>query len=706
MRPRTILLLALLSSCLSQALPSLAGAATAAQDPAPAFLSAIEGKPALDWVGAQNRRTFGVLQDDPRYGGFHADALTVAQSHDRIPVPSVIGGTVYNFWQDAQHRRGIWRSADLASYRTAAPHWRSVIDLDALASAEHANWVWKGVECEEPAERRCLVMLSDGGEDATTAREFDLPSGRFVVGGFVLPHSKQEAAWEDPDTLLVARDWGPGEAGGSLTASGYPFIVKRLRRGQPLEQAVPVARGVQADVSDSPEALVDGDGHRAVLIHRGVSFFANQYQLVTPHGLLPLPLPPKATVVALVANRLVAKLDQPWQPAAGPSIAAGCLAALALVPPDAPPQLVFAPHPRQSVEAEEVGATRGALVAAITDDVRGQGWVFIPDAHGWSARRLNLPDDVSVSLIDTGPLDDHAFLQVTGFLTPSQLWLADAGSGTAAEVKALPAQFDASRLVVEQLEATSTDGTRIPYFLVHRRDLKRDGDNPTLLTAYGGFGVSSTPLYSGAVGRLWLARGGAYALANIRGGGEFGPAWHEAGRKTRRQRVFDDFAAVGRDLIARRITSPRRLGIRGRSNGGLLMGVEFTQHPELWRAVIIGVPLLDMLHFETMAAGASWVDEYGSVSRPDERAFLARISPLQALRAGVRYPEPFLFTSTKDDRVGPVHARRFAWRMAQLGLPFLYYEDTEGGHSGTANLGEIAHEQALEAIYLTRRLMD
>ena len=677
------------------------------QEP-PAFLSAVEGRQALDWVGAQNGRTFGVLERDPRYDGFHTDALAIAQSHDRIPTPRMIGGALYNFWQDAQHRRGIWRRADLASYRTASPRWHTVIDLDALSAAEHANWVWKGVECEEPAERRCLVMVSDAGEDATTAREFDLPSERFIPGGggFVLPHSKQEIAWEDPDTLLVARDWGPDHGAGSLTASGYPFIVKRLHRGQALDQATEVARGVPADVSDQPQVMVDGDGHRATLILRGVSFFANQYDLVTPHALVRLALPPKAKVVALVANRLVAKLNQEWQPAAGPAMAAGSLVALDLAHPDAAPQLVFAPAAHQSVEAEEVAGTRGHLVAAVYDNVRGQGWVFSPTAAGWTARRLPLPDNVSVSVIDAGPHDDRAFLQVTGFLTPTQLWLADAGTGDATRVKALPAQFAASGLVVEQLQATSKDGTTIPYFLVHRRDLKRDGSNPTELTAYGGFGVSSTPLYSGAIGRLWLARGGVYALANIRGGGEFGPAWHEAGRKTQRQRVFDDFAAVGRDLVARGITSPRRLGIRGRSNGGLLMGVEFTQHPELWRAVIIGVPLLDMLHFETMAAGASWVDEYGSVSKPTERAFLARISPLDNLRAGVRYPEPFLFTSTKDDRVGPVHARRFAWRMGQLGLPFLYYEDTEGGHAGTANLAEVAHEQALETTYLTRRLMD
>ena len=694
MRLRHVLLLALL-------LPLPARSATPMQN-APDFLSAVEAKPALNWVSTQNTRTFHVLEGDRRYDGFHAEALGIAQSHDRIPTPRMIGGAVYNLWQDAQHRRGIWRRADLASYRTASPRWHTVIDLDALSAAEHANWVWKGVTCVEPSERRCLVLLSDAGEDATTAREFDILSGTFVAGGFVLPHSKQDIAWEDQDTLLVARDWGRG----SLTASGYPFIVKRLHRGQPAGQAVEVARGVPADVFDRPEVLVDGDGHRAALIRRAVSFFVNRYDLLTPQGLVPLALPPKATVVALVANRLVAKLDQPWQPAAGPAIAAGSLVALDLAHPDAASQLVFAPNPRQSVEENEVAGTRGHVVAAVYDDVRGQAWVFSPTAGGWSARRLPLPDDVSVGLVDAGPQDDHVFLQVTGFLTPSELWLADAGTGTAAQVKSLPPQFDASGLVVEQLDATSKDGTRVPYFLVHRRDLKRDGSNPTELTAYGGFGVSSKPLYSGAIGRLWLARGGVYALANIRGGGEFGPAWHEAGRKTQRQRVFDDFAAVGQDLIARGITSPRRLGIRGRSNGGLLMGVEFTQHPELWHAVIIGVPLLDMLHFETMAAGASWVDEYGSVSKPDERAFLARISPLQNLRAGAHYPEPFIFTSTKDDRVGPVHARRFAWRMDQLGLPFLYYEDTEGGHAGTANLTEIAHEQALEATYLTRRLMD
>ena len=705
MRLPCILLLALLCPLPLRAATVVSSATPAAVVPEtepPAFLSDIEGRPALDWVGAQNARTLGALQADPRYAGFQSDALAIAQAHDRIPTPRVIGGQIYNFWQDAQHRRGLWRRTGLASFRGNAPAWHTVIDLDALSAAEHANWVWKGVECAEPEERRCLVMLSDAGEDATTAREFDMVAGRFVQDGFVLPHSKQQIAWENADTLLVARDWGTG----SLTASGYPFIVKRLHRGQALDQAQEVARGMPADISDGPQVLVDGDGHRAVLIRRGISFFASQYRRLTPAGLAPLPLPPKATVIGLVADRLVVKLDQDWQAGAGRAIEAGSLVALDLAHPAAAPQPVFIPGPRQSVEADAVGIAHGHVVAAVYDNVRGGAFVFTPTADGWTSRRLSLPDDVAVELVDSGRHDDRVFLQVSGFLTPSQLWVADAAAARTVQVKALPAQFDASGLVVEQLEATSADGTRVPYFVVHRRGLKHDGSNPTELTAYGGFGVSSTPSYSGAIGRLWMARGGVYALANIRGGGEFGPRWHEAGRKTARQHVFDDFAAVGRDLIARGITSSRRLGIRGRSNGGLLMGVEFTQHPELWRAVIIGVPLLDMLHFETMAAGASWVDEYGSVSRPDERAFLAGISPLQNLRAGVRYPEPFIFTSTKDDRVGPVHARRFAWRLDQLGVPFLYYEDTEGGHAGTANLLEIAHEQALEATYLTRRLMD
>ncbi len=677
-----------------------AGWSLAAAPAPPAFLSDIHGKPAMAWVAAQNERSLAVLRGDPHFAGFHRQALELAQTRDRIPGPELIGGAIYNFWQDGSHVRGIWRRTSLASYRSHAPAWRTVIDLDQLSKDEHANWVWKGANCEAPEERLCLISLSDGGEDADTEREFDLRSSRFVAGGFVLPRSKQQVDWQDEGTLLVARDWGAG----TMTDAGYPFVVKRLSRGQPLGAASEIFRGTSHDVSVAPETLVDGNGRRAVLIERGVDFFSTEHNLLTQAGPRRLDLPPRSTISGLVAGRLVVQVDQDWSPHAAAPVRAGSLVSLSLDDPGAPPQTIFAPGPRQTLDG--VGVTRTGVVAAVYDNVRGEGWVFTPGAEGWRAQRLALPQNVAVAVDASSPQVDHAFFGVTGFLDPSTLWLADARTGSVSRVKALPAQFDAAPFVVEQFEARSADGTLVPYFVVHRRDMKHDGSNPTELYAYGGFQVSMTPRYTPAMGKLWLDRGGVYVLANIRGGGEFGPKWHEAALKTNRQRAFDDFAAVGRDLIARRITSARRLGIRGGSNGGLLMGVEFTQHPELWHAVIIEVPLLDMLHFETMAAGASWVGEYGSVSNPQQRAFLARISPLQNLRPDVAYPEPFIFTTTKDDRVGPVHARRFAWTMQQLHLPFLYYEETEGGHAAGANLREVAEEQALEFTYLTRKLME
>ena len=488
-------------------------------------------------------------------------------------------------------------------------------------------------------------------------------------------------------------------------------MVKLLRRGQTLSQAQTVFRGEPSDVGVSPSTLVDGQGHKAVLIVREVTTFESETYLLTDHGAAQLALPRKASVEDLLDGRLLISLKEAWTPEAGgatyPSgaVVAVDLAAARAEPDRLSPTLVWAPGPRQSLG--EVAATRDRLILTSYDNVRGRAQVFTPSPDGgWTATALHLPDNSSIAVAAANDRDDRAYLEVTSFLTPTTLWMTDAWSGQLDKVKARPPKFDASDLVTEQFEATSKDGTRVPYFVVHRRAIAYDGSNPTLLYAYGGFEVSMTPTYSSTLGKLWLERGGVYVLANIRGGGEFGPAWHEAGLNVHRQRIYDDFAAVAQDLIARRITSPRRLGIRGGSNGGLLMGVEFEQHPELWNAVVIQVPLLDMLRYEKIAAGSSWVGEYGSVSDPAQRAFLASISPYQNLRAGVRYPEPFIFTTTKDDRVGPVHARKFAARMEALGLPFLYYEETEGGHAAGANLREAAHEQALEMVYLSRKLMN
>lgn len=664
------------------------------------WLEDISAPRSLEWVENENRRTLGVLEQDPRYAGLHADALRIAEATDRIPAPEMIGGRILNFWQDASHVQGIWRTTTLDSYLMTAPAWRTILDLDALSAADKQTWVWNGADCEPLAQKRCLISISAGGEDATTVREFDLQAGSFVPDGFTLPTSRQAIAWESPDSLLVARDWGPG----TVSKSGYSLVAKRLRRGARLDQAVEVFRGDAGDTGIFPGTFVDGQGNRVLVIERARNIFEFELYRVTPTGVARIDLPLKAAPIGLVAGKLIVRVNQDWKPAVGSTVLAGAIIAVDPIRGGAPVTL-FAPGSRQSVK--QVGVTRDHVLATIYDNVRGQAWSFTPASGGrWTGKRIALPENVSVNLDSSDRTTNQAFIRVQSFTAPSTVWLVDADAGTARAVKETPARFDAQGLVTEQFEAASKDGAKIPYFVVHRRDIRLNGSTPTIMTAYGGFQVSRTPVYDATRGKLWLEKGGAYVLANIRGGGEFGPTWHEAGLKTKRQVVYDDFASVGEDLIRRGITSPRRLGIYGESNGGLLMGVEMTQRPDLWNAVSIAIPLLDMLRYEQLSIGASWVGEYGSIAVPAERAFWEKVSPYQALHKGVKYPEPFIWTTTKDDRVGPVQARKFAARMKEYGLPYLFWENTEGGHSSGANLRQSARSIALEMTYFTRKLMD
>ena len=685
--------------------PAAAGAAPAADDPY-IWLETVDSPRAMDWVRAENRKTLGELEADPRFARYHAQALAVAQTHDRIPFAHQIDGGLWNFWQDAQHVRGIWRVTSPKAYDAGgAPAWRTVLDLDRMSAAEHANWVWQGVDCNAVHENLCLVRLSDGGEDAVTVREFDLRKRGFVGSGFQLPKGKQAVAWESRDSVLVAREWTPGE----LTESGYAFVVKRLKRGQPLSAAVEIYRGQRSDVEVDVQTLADGQGHSVVIVGRGITAFESETFVLAPAGLRKLALPKKAAVVELFDGQLVIKLEEDWT-AAGPAFTQGMLVSVPLAqalatPDDLHPTVVFAPDARQSVE--KVAGTKTGLVVTWLDNVRGRAGVFTHAADGsWKAAPVALPDNTAINIVDTSTRTSTAYLSVAGHVQPQGQWRLDTSVGTPKLLRSLPAQFDASREAVDQFEATAADGTKVPYFIVHPKDMALDGSHPTILYAYGGFAISEAPFYSGMLGKLWLEHGGVFVDASIRGGGEFGPAWHEAGLKTKRQTTFDDFAAVARDLVARGVTSPRRLGIEGGSNGGLLMGVEMTQHPELWNAVDIQVPLLDMLRFEQIAAGASWVGEYGSVANPDERAFLARISPYHNLRRDTKYPRALVWTTTKDDRVGPQHARKFAARLSEYGIPYYYYEVIEGGHGAGANQKERAHTSALEYTYFTRQLMD
>ncbi|WP_426039413.1 prolyl oligopeptidase family serine peptidase [Brevundimonas sp. DC300-4] len=682
-------------------------ATTDATDPY-LWLEEVDGARAMAWVEEHNTRSLGVLQGDPRYEGLHEQALALVQARDRIPSPGFThDGQIDNFWQDATHVRGIWRRTTIASYRTDAPQWETILDLDALSAAEGKNWVYKGSSCLPPQERLCLISLSDGGKDAVVVREFDSESRTFVDGGFELPESKGGVTWVDADTLLIARDFGPG----TMTSSGYPMIVKRLKRGQTIDQAETLFTGQPSDVSVGGGALRNADGViQAVIINRGVNFYESETHLLNADGTTTrLQLPAKSDIDALVQGQLVVTIKEDWTAPSGQAFKTGDVVAWNLdawlADQAAPAQLLIRPGARESVES--VTATRNKLVVALYENVRGAAYVYTPNPSGqWSRSRLDLPANSTVGLGSASEQDDRIFVSVAGYLSPSTLSLVDAATGEMAQVKSIPAKFDASGMTVEQFEARSADGTMIPYFVVHKTDMALDGSNPTLLYGYGGFQVSQLPGYSPTVGKLWLERGGVYVVANVRGGGEFGPNWHEAALQQNRQRAHEDFQAVAMDLEARNITSQPRLGIMGGSQGGLFMGAMLTQRPDLINAAVIQVPLFDMFRFHRLLAGASWRAEYGDPDIPEQRAWIGEYSPYQNLRAGQPYPEVFIHTSTKDDRVHPGHARKAAARLEELGYPVLFYENTDGGHAAGANLRETARRIALEYTYLSRRLMD
>nr|WP_244485970.1 prolyl oligopeptidase family serine peptidase [Bradyrhizobium viridifuturi] len=590
-------------------------AAAVTEDPF-LWLEEIEGQGALAWARAENEKTLGVLQSDPRYHRFYEQALSILQAKDRIPYVSLGRHGLENFWKDEDHVRGIWRRTTLESYRRQDPRWETILDVDALAVAENKNWIFQGASCLPPEERLCLVSLSDGGKDAAFLREFDREAKRFVADGFYLPEGKQSVSWVDRDTLLVARDWGEG----SLTQAGYPFVVKELKRAQPLSEAREVFRGEPNDVQAVPLVLRDNEGHvHATGVIRAIGFFEHEYVLFRPDGVVKLNLPKKAEIVGLVNHRLLVKLDEEWTPSGDVSFSAGSVISYDLTewkqdPLNAKASLVFKPRPRQALSG--LSFTKNLLILTILDNVQSKAFVYKYDQGAWSATPIQLPEHTNVSVTAASDEADQAMFAVSSYLRPTSLWYFDAETQKLEELKTTPTAFDAAEHVVEQFEAISRDGTAIPYSLVRPKNGRFDGAIPTLLYGYGGFQASLLPSYLGPVGRLWLEQGNAYVVANLRGGGEFGPQWHQAAQRAAKQTTWDDFIAVGEDLIRRKITSPRRLGVIGGSQGGLLVGTAITQRPELFNAAIIQVPLFDMLRYTKLGAGASWIGEYGDPDFP------------------------------------------------------------------------------------------
>lgn len=680
----------------------------AATDDPNLWLEEVEGDEALAWVRAQNERTLGELQSDPNYAGFEAAALEVLTAQDRIPYGSIRDGMVYNFWQDEANVRGLWRRTTVDEYRTEDPEWETILDIDVLSFTEDANWVFKGANVFRPAQgspRHALVSLSDGGKDAVVQREFNIETKSFVDDGFVTPEAKQGATWVDENTVLIATDWGD-EDEDTVTESGYPFIVKRWTRGTRLADAVEVLRGTPTDVGVFPFTIELEDGGLLEGASQADSFFTSTYWLFTDDGAVQWPVPPKSTPNGVSHGRLLLSLEQDWQPGDEAFLTGDLVAfdlSALLESHELPPvELVFRPNETQAVSG--IAVARGATLLAITENVVGKVLRLEPSGSRWSTTPIELPGTGDVGIAFADLREDLVLLNYEDFLTPTSLLALDSTNEQIETLKTLPARFDAEGLMVEQHRATSTDGTAVPYFVVRRSNVEFDGTTPTLLYGYGGFQVPLNPSYSGNIGRNWLESGGAFVLANIRGGGEFGPAWHQAGLTTNRQRVYDDFIAVAESVVSSGLTAPAHLGIMGGSNGGLLMGVMLNQRPDLWGAVVVQVPLLDMLRYHLLLAGASWVDEYGSPDDPEERAFLEATSPYQNFDPELPYPTPLFVTSTKDDRVHPGHARKMAKLFEDAGLPFWYYENIDGGHSAAANQTEAAKRAALEFTYLRAQL--
>ncbi len=665
------------------------------------WLEEIDSPKALEWVKSQNEKSLHRIQSDSRYPIVESEMRKVILAKDRVPFGRYRSGFVYDFWQDQDHVRGIWRRTPVEEYKKESPTWEILLDMDALNSHEGKNWVYKGAQCLPPAYERCLITLSPGGQDASVIREFDIKTKGFVPAGFEIPEAKSDVAWADENTLLVATDFGPG----TLTNSGYPSVLKAWKRGQALADAQEIYRGSTTDVGLGISTDLEAETPW-IAVSRNLSFFESEVWRWSPtSGLQKLPFPHSAQFKGFFHGQALAILRENWT-VGGRTLPHGSLVSLAMGDDPSKAEIILEPNSKMSIQS--VSWTRDALYITLLENVRGKVLRGTRNASEWQLTPLNLPENGIIGITSTDHQSDSIWLTFEDFVTPTTLYSVkfNSISPTAQPeiLKQAPRRFDSSELEITQKEATSRDGTQIPYFLIHKKGIPCDGSHPTLLYGYGGFEISETPFYLSTWGKVWLEKGGIVAIANIRGGGEFGPAWHQAALKEKRQTAFDDFIATAENLIQTGITSPRRLAIMGGSNGGLLVGATYVQRPDLFQAVVCQVPLLDMLRYHHLLAGASWMGEYGNPDDPTERAPIEKYSPYQNLKKEGHYPTVLFATSTRDDRVHPGHARKMAAKMAEYGHPFEYFENINGGHGGAADLEEKILLNSVEFTFLFQQL--
>ena len=657
------------------------------------WLEEVEGEKALEWVKERSAKDTAEIEAVPEFAPTHERLLEIFNSSDRIPYPRVRGSWIYNFWQDEAHVRGIWRRTSRDQYVTESPDWETVLDLDALAEAEGENWVWKGASGLAPDYKLFMITLSRGGGDASVRREFDATAKSFVEGGFFVPEAKARASWRDENTLWIGTDFGEG----SMTSSGYPRIVKLWKRGTDLESAKTIFEGSVDDVSVGAYSMHTPEG-RYDLVYKTPEFFRGTTYIILDEKLVKLEIPEDADLQGIFKEHMLVALRTDWT-VGGVTYPQDALLAIGVDDfLDGKRDFSILFEPEERVALGGVSNTKDYLLVTTLDNVRSRMYKHELKGEEWSREEISLPGMGSAGVSGASDEDDVFYITYTDFLTPSSLFIVEEGKKPK-RIKSTPEYFDAGGMKVDQYEATSKDGTKIPYFIVMPKGFQANGKYPTMLYGYGGFEISMRPRYSGATGSAWAAHGGVYVLANIRGGGEFGPKWHQGAMQEKHQNAFDDFIAVAEDLIERKVTSPDHLGIVGGSNGGLLVGACFVQRPELFNAVVCQVPLLDMKRYNKLLAGASWMAEYGNPDT-DDWEYMKTWSPYQNLDKNADYPKVFFYTSTRDDRVHPAHARKMVRKMTDMEKPVYYYENTEGGHGVAANLNQRAYMWALTYSYL------
>ena len=663
------------------------------------WLEDVEGEKALNWVREKNKTTLTNLEKDQRFKKVEKEMLEILTANDRMPLGRYWGGYVYNFWQDKNNVRGVWRRATLKSYKSKRPRWETIIDVDQLAKKEKENWVFKWYSCMPPEYEHCMMRLSRGGKDASVVREFNLKKKRFVKNGFYLPEAKSNYSWLDKDHLLVGTDFGKG----SLSESGYPRTMKLWKRGTDISKATPLLTVEQKDVEADGFVLRPDRTTRYPLLLNKHSFYSMTiYYLKDDNTLMKLPLPKSVDLQNASGDQVIFSLREDWKQWKSGDLLSFSMKDFLDDGNIGTFHVVYQPNERSSINY--VSSTKNGIYVNIMENVVSRVDHFKFNNEKWSFRTLPLPDKGTIHTISANRFVDEAFFSFESFTTPRSLYFVKSSDKTPEKIKTQPEKFDGSKFTTAQFFATSKDGTKVPYFVVHKKGLKFDGSHPVLQYGYGGFEMSMRPYNNPTMGKGWLEAGGVYVLANIRGGGEFGPKWHQAAKKVNRQLAFDDFIAVSEDLMARKITSPKKLSIMGGSNGGLLVGAVMVQRPELYAGVVCQVPLLDMVRYHKLLAGASWTAEYGSVENRSERKAILKYSPYQNLRPGVEYPKALFVTSTKDDRVHPGHARKMVKKLGDLGHEVFYYENIEGGHGADANRIQTARRKAIEFVYLYKQL--